>query len=310
MSLRQVGFNYQTWAREAFVVMNDIDEEELKKPSVHVDLKINTDVGFFMKKLLELNVCSSRDAWIDKCHYWLDKYPVVTSSMGSGEEINVYDFVKKLTKNLSEDSVLVVGNGSACVAGSQASVVKKGFKYVMNSGSAQMGYDLPAAIGACVGNGLKDIVCLTGDGSIQMNLQELQTIVTNNLKIKLFIINNGGYHSIRQTQTNYFGAKFVGVGPESHDLSFPNMEKISNAYGLSYYSISENDDLENKIIDILKCDAPFVCEVFVSKTQFFEPKPASKKLEDGRMVSRPLEDMYPFLDKEELLENLFIKPIE
>lgn len=309
LSLRQVGFNYQTWARDAFVVMNDIDEEELKKPSVHVDLGINTDVGYFMNKLLNLDIKFNNKDWIDKCHYWLDKYPVVTDSMMKGKEINVYNFMKVLTNNLSTNSVMVVGNGSACVAGSQASVVKKNFKYIMNSGSAQMGYDLPALVGACVGNRLNEVICVTGDGSIQMNIQELQTIVTNNLKVKLFIINNDGYHSIRQTQTNYFGSKFVGVGPESNDLSFPDMKKLSKAYGLKYYSIKSNFKLEEKICEVLSDNGPLVCEVFVSKSQFFEPKPSSKKLEDGTMVSRPLEDLYPFLDRKELEENMFIDMI-
>ncbi len=311
LSLRQVGFNYETWAREAFVVMNDIDEEEMNKPSVHVDLKIKSDVGFFMKKLLELDIKFQKKDWIDKCQYWIKKYPVVTDKMQQGKEINVYNFIKVLTENFQENSVMVVGNGSACVAGSQASIVKKEFKYIMNSGSAQMGYDLPAAIGACVGNNLNEIICVTGDGSIQMNIQELQTIVTNNLKIKIFIINNDGYHSIRQTQNNFFSGNIVGIGPESNDLSFPNMKKIANAYGIKYYSINNNNNkMYEKIKEVLNQQAPLICEVFVSKKQNFEPKPSSRKLEDGTMVSSPLEDLYPFLDREELKENMFIKLVD
>lgn len=310
LSLRQVGFNYQTWARDAFVVMNDIDEEELKKPSVHVDLKIKSDVGYFMKELLELNIKSQREEWIEKCQYWIKKYPVVTEKMQQGKEINVYNFMKILTENLPENSVMVVGNGSACVAGSQASVVKKGFKYIMNSGSAQMGYDIPAALGACIGNNLNEIICVTGDGSIQMNIQELQTIVTNNLKTKIFIINNDGYHSIRQTQNNFFNGNVVGIGPESNDLSFPNMKRISSAYGIKYYSIKNNNKMNEDIKKVLNEQAPLICEVFVSKNQNFEPKPSSRKLEDGTMVSSPLEDLYPFLDREELKENMFIKLVD
>lgn len=310
LSLRQVGFNYETWAREAYVVMNDIDEEEMNKPSLHVDLKIKSDVGYFMKKLLEIDIKSKKEEWIEQCQYWIEKYPVVTNKMQEGREINVYNFIKILTENLSENSVMVVGNGSACVAGSQASIVKKGFKYIMNSGSAQMGYDLPAAIGACIGNKQNEIICVTGDGSIQMNIQELQTIVTNKLQTKIFIINNDGYHSIRQTQNNFFNGNVVGIGPESCDLSFPNMKKIANAYGIKYYSIKNNNIIEEEIKKILKEKAPLICEVFVSKTQYFEPKPSSRKLEDGTMVSSPLEDLYPFLDRNELKENMFIKLVD
>lgn len=310
LSIRQVGFNFETWARDAFVVMVDIDEEELNKPSLHVDVKIKSDVGYFMKKLIKENIKFNREDWIKQCQYWLEKYPVVTNKMIDSKEINVYNFIKILTNNMNENSVMVVGNGSACVAGSQASIVKKGFKYIMNSGSAQMGYDIPAVIGACIGNKLNEVICVTGDGSIQMNIQELQTIVTNNLKTKIFVINNNGYHSIRQTQNNFFDGNVVGIGPESKDLSFPDLKKISNAYGLDYYSIKDNDKLEENIKEILIKKAPLICEIFVSTTQYFEPKPSSKKLEDGTMISCPLEDLYPFLDRKELKENMYIKLID
>ena len=309
LSLRQVGFNYELWAREAFVVMVDIDKEELKKPSLHLDLAINADVGYFMNRLLKEDIRFDDESWIKQCRTWVEKYPVVTDKMINGKEVNVYNFVKLLTKNMKENSVLVVGNGSACVASNQTAIVKKGFKFIMNSGAAQMGYGLPAAIGACLANNNRDVICITGDGSIQMNIQELQTIVTNNLKVKIFIINNEGYHSIRQTQNNFFNGNVVGIGPESKDLSFPSFEKIAYAYGIDYYKINKNDKLDNDIKKVLESKSPLICEVVVSKTQYFEPKVSSRKLEDGTMVSCPLEDLYPFLDKEELEENMFIKTI-
>ena len=309
LSLRQVGFNYELWAREAFVVMVDIDKEELKKPSLHLDLAINADVGYFMNRLLKEDIRFDDESWIKQCRTWVEKYPVVTDKMINGKEVNVYNFVKLLTKNMKENSVLVVGNGSACVASNQTAIVKKGFKFIMNSGAAQMGYGLPAAIGACLANNNRDVICITGDGSIQMNIQELQTVVTNNLKVKIFIINNEGYHSIRQTQNNFFNGNVVGIGPESKDLSFPSFEKIAYAYGIDYYKINKNDKLDNDIKKVLESKSPLICEVVVSKTQYFEPKVSSRKLEDGTMVSCPLEDLYPFLDKEELEENMFIKTI-
>ena len=159
-------------------------------------------------------------------------------------------------------------------------------------------------------HGEKELVCVTGDGSIQMNLQELQTIITNKLPIKIFVINNEGYHSIRQTQTNFFGEPLVGIGEESHDLGFPLMSKLADAYGYPYYSCDSNDRLDDTIKAVFENEGYAICEIFVNKEQKFEPKSATKRLEDGTLVSAPLEDLAPFLPREELLENMIIKPIE
>jgi len=172
-----------------------------------------------------------------------------------------------------------------------------------------MGYDLPAAIGACVANkrycketGEKeqDIICVTGDGSIQMNLQELQTIIHHQYPIKIFLINNGGYHSIRQTQNNYFGKPLIGIGKDSGDLSFPDMAKLAPAYGFPFIRIDSNDALGEGIEKALSINGPVICEVMVDMDQKFEPKAASKPMPDGSMVSAPLEDLAPFLPEEEL----------
>ena len=172
-----------------------------------------------------------------------------------------------------------------------------------------MGYDLPAAIGACKATGDKETICVTGDGSIQMNLQELQTILTNLLPIKIFVINNGGYHSIRQTQSNLFSTHSkVGIGPESGDLSFPAMEKLAAAYGYPYIACRSNKELEGTLDKVFETDGAFICEVFVSPEQLFEPKSSTKRLEDGTLVSPPLEDLAPFLPREEL-EKIMIIPM-
>lgn len=311
LSLRQVGFNYETWARCAYVVMVDADQAELDKPSLHVDLKIKSEIKYFMSKLnnyIKEDKLFDKNEWIDQIHIWNKKYPVVIPEFKNpnAEKINIYNFIDLLTRNFKKNTVLVVGNGSPCVASSQCAYAKQGFKYIMNSGSAQMGYGLPAAIGACIANSLKEVVCLTGDGSIQMNIQELQTMVTNKLPIKIFLINNEGYHSIRQTQTNYFNKNFVGIGPESHDLSFPEFKKIAKAYGIKYCSLNNSANLEEDIKKVLHKKAPYICEVFVDKVTFFTPKPSSKKLPDGTMVSAPLEDLAPFLSREELKSNMYI----
>ena len=174
-----------------------------------------------------------------------------------------------------------------------------------------MGYGLPAAIGACVANDRRETICIEGDGSIMMNLQELQTVITNKLPIKIFLINNNGYHSIRQTQNNLFSNHTkVGIGPESNDLSFPNFGKLAEVFGYKYYSARSNAEMKDAVDAILREDGPAFMEVFVSSTQLFEPKSATKRLPDGTLVSPPLEDLAPFLDREEFLSNMIIKPLE
>lgn len=169
-----------------------------------------------------------------------------------------------------------------------------------------MGFCLPAATGIAVAQPDKPVVCVTGEGSLQMNIQEMQTIRHNHLPVKLFVINNQGYHSIRQTQQSYFAPPLVGVGEESRDLSFPNLAKLMPAYGFPYRAVHSAEELPDAIREALDADGAFVCEVFVTKYQKTEPKTSAKKLPDGSMVSAPLEDMYPFLDREELEANMYV----
>lgn len=313
LSIRQVGYNYKTWAREAYTIVVDVDSEELKKPTLHVDLPICTDVNMLMRQMNEAlgeERISTEENWLHQCAKWKEKYPVVMKKHYEDTNLtNVYAFIKEVSKALPENYITVVGNGSACVVGSHGYVIKKGQRFIINSAIASMGYDLPAAIGACVANNNKDLVCITGDGSIQMNLQELQTILTNRLPIKIFVINNAGYHSIRQTQMNFFGEPLVGIGPQSHDLEFPSMEKLAYAYGYPYFSINNNEELPAKIQGVLRTQGAVICEVFVNTEQKFEPKSATKRLADGTLVSAPLEELAPFLPLEETLENMLIDPI-
>ena len=314
LSVRQVGYNKKTWAREAFVIMVDIDKYELAKPSIHVELPICADAKNFLTKLnkkLKEHPIERKEEWLNKCIEWKRNYPVVQPKHYAKQELaNVYCFIKELSKRIPENKVNVIGNGSACVVGGHAFEIKKGQRYIVNSGAASMGYDLPAAIGAYFAV-KEEIICLSGDGSIQMNLQELQTIVHHKLPIKMFIINNDGYHSMRQTESNLFPEhSMFGVGPhDSHDISFPDLHKISDAYGIPYYSIKNNDEM-NKIDDILKIDGFCLVEVFVDVNQKFEPKSATKRYPDGTLVSPPLEDLYPFLPREELKRNMIIPLID
>ena len=168
-----------------------------------------------------------------------------------------------------------------------------------------MGYGLPASIGACISNGKKETYCLEGDGSIMMNLQELQTIVTNKLPIKIFLINNEGYHSIRITQNNLFSEHTkVGIGEESKDLSFPSFEKIAAAFGIKYISAHNDNDMKKVVDDAIKEKGPLFIEIFTDKEQVWEPKSSAKRLPDGTLVSPPLYDMEPFLPEDELKQNI------
>lgn len=169
-----------------------------------------------------------------------------------------------------------------------------------------MGYDLPGAIGACIGSGQQEIICLAGDGSIMQNIQELATIVFNRYPIKLFVLNNNGYHSIRQTQQSFFGETLVGVGPDS-GLGFPSFEKLAAGFDLPYVACKTHDELDASIQETLEYTGPVLCEVFLDLTQQFSPKLSSRRLEDGTMVTSPMEDMAPFLSREELQENMLIR---
>ena len=318
LSIRQVGYNWKTWAREAFVIDVDVDPVELKKTTIHVEMPICADAKNFFETMNKLLASESRtvfdgDEWIKRCQAWKKDYPVTLPKHWEedGQYANVYAFIKYLSDSLPDGNMTVVSNGSACVVGSHNYVIKKDARFIINSAIASMGYGLPAAIGACVASGNKPTVCIEGDGSIMMNLQELQTILTNKLPIKLFLINNDGYHSIRQTQNNLFSNHTkVGIGPESGDLSFPSFKKLAEAFGYPYYEAHSNSEMKEKVDKALSVDGAVFCEIFVSPKQNFEPKSATKRLEDGTLVSPPLEDLAPFLPREEMLANLIIKPVE
>ena len=478
LNIRQVGYDFKSWARDAYVIVNDIDVEELRKPSVHCDLAVHADARQLLQCLLRelhvlghtpahplfqggegllrddaLRVChtelarqdvlaenavtqppieaaavsganaqaaststkaadqptaqtsaeaSSSDAatvnqettpagtrlsWLATCAFYRDNYPTILPAYLAPSDptlspedpasfANVYALIKELSDQAAPGQVTVVGNGSPCVAGGQAYRIKSGTRFISQDGVASMGYGLPAAIGAAVavhasveatpcggadaslpretadanaGDAQQDhdysalaadpsfhesaddrlaaelrdpywtgrdehypayekhdILVLTGDGSIQMNLQELQTIISHQLPIKIFVINNGGYHSIRQTQTNLFrGEPLVGIGIDSgmggvQDLSFPDMEKIAHAYGFPFIRAHHNEELHDAVAETLATDGPAICEIMVTLTQQFLPKSAAKRLPDGSIISPPLEDLAPYLPDEEM----------
>ena len=314
LPIRVVGYNWKTWAREAEVIMVDVDEAELKKHTLHVEMPIHADAKDFFEQMntrlngIEQPLFQGRE-WVTACRKWKEKYPVVLPRhwQEDGLHANAYAFVDYLSTQLPPRTLTVVSNGTCCVAGHQAYVIKEGTRFFNSNAVASMGYGLPAAIGGCVANKRRTTVCLEGDSSIMMNLQELQTIITNALPIKIFLINNEGYHSIRQTQNNLFADHCkVGIGPESGDLSFPDFSKLARVFGYPYFAAHSNKEMQRVVEESLAVDGPTFCEVFVSTEQVFEPKSSTKRLENGTLVSPPLEDLAPFLPREELAQNMFI----
>lgn len=318
ISIRQTGYSFDTWAREAKVIMVDIDRAEMKKHTIHVELPIWADALDFLETMKSClngqnSPVFSGSEWIQICQNWKKKYPATLLRHWEADNgyVNVFAFITQLSSRLPEKSLTAVSNGACCVVGHQNYVIKKGTRFIINSAIASMGYGLPAAIGLCVAGEYQDTVCLEGDGSIMMNLQELQTIVTNKLPIKVFLINNQGYHSIRITQSNLFKEHCrVGIGPESHDLSFPEFKKIADAFGFPYFCAHSNEEMKSVVDEVLAQPGYVFCEIFTDTAQVWEPKSATKRLPDGTLVSPPLEDLAPFLPREEVLENLYIKPVE
>jgi acetolactate synthase-1/2/3 large subunit len=307
LNIRQVSYNWSSFANGAFKIQVDIDPAELSKPTLTPDLAVCCDLGDFLAEMNRQLDASGYDAsahrrWLAWCKERVDRYPAVLPKHRQYTgRINPYYFVDALFACLREDDVIVTANGAACVVTFQAAKIKKGQRLFSNSGSASMGYDLPAALGAALAREGKRVVCLAGDGSIQMNIQELATIVENRLPVKIFVFNNGGYLSIRSTQANFFGELF-GESRGSGVL-FPDMMKLGEAYGISSVQIC-GPDFQDTVNKVLEKKGPVLAEVLLDPDQAFEPRISSKQLPDGRIVSVPIEDMYPFLDREELMENM------
>ncbi|NBC38176.1 thiamine pyrophosphate-binding protein [Novosphingobium sp. FSY-8] len=314
LNIRQISYNYQSFARNARVAMVDIDRAELAKPTLNLHRAIHADLREVFAILADMPLpaddqAEARAGFLARSRALAARYPAVHAGMRSPTgPINPYVFGEALFAALEPGEIIVCGDGTACVTIFQCADLKEGQRLYTNSGCASMGYDLPAAIGAyyaaCpVGAQPRRIICLAGDGSIMMNLQELQTISGLNLPIKLFVLNNDGYHSIRQSQTAHFNGFSVGCGPDS-GLTFPDFARLATGFGLPSRRANDEGDLHAAIRTTLDADGPQVCEVLIDKAQQFEPKLSSRRLPDGTMVSPPLEDLSPFLSDEELAEAM------
>ena len=313
LNIRQISYNWASFARAAYKVMVDIDPAELAKHTLRIDQPIHAGVREFLAlldaRLGAYRAMPAHRRYLDWCRERVARYPAVLPEYSqSRDAVNPYWFMAALFRQLDPGDIVVTGDGTACVTSFQAADLKPGQRLYSNSGCASMGYDIPAAIGAWYASGASRIVCIAGDGSAMMNIQELQTIVGNGIPVKLFILNNDGYHSIRQTQQAYFPDNVVGCGPDSQ-VSFPDFQKLAAAFGLGVRACRTHADMEASIAATLRGDGPQACEVFLDKGQAFAPKLSSRRLEDGTMVSSPLEDLAPFLAREEFAQNMLIPPM-
>ncbi len=309
MPIRQVSYNWENFARVAYKIQVDIDKVEMTKPTIKIDLPLCYDAKDFLEEMNKQLTAISFDAskyktWLDWCVARKNSFSIVLPHHKNPERpINSYHFIHELHKKLTGNDVIVCGNATACIVTFQTSEVKKGQHLFSNSGSASMGYDLPAAIGAAAADPKKRIICMAGDGSIQMNVQELQTIVLHQMNIKIFVLDNEGYLSIKQTQKNFFGLS-LGSSPDS-GVTCPDMAKVAAAYGIPSFTIKDFN-FDKQLNEVLAMEGPVLINVILDTEQGFEPKLSSKQLPDGKMVSAPLEDMFPFLPEEELKKNMLI----
>jgi acetolactate synthase I/II/III large subunit len=307
-NIRQVSYNWGDFAKRAFKMVVDVDQAELKKPTMIPDLAILADAADFCDKLTESlrgRRRSVTSTWIEWCMERRRKYPSFLPEYSvRSDGVHPYSFMKRLTCLLAEGTTTVAGNGTACVALFQAGEVAEGRRYFWNSGCASMGYDLPASLGAAVALRGRPVVCIAGDGSLQMNIQELATIAHLGLPVKIFYLNNDGYSSIKQTQDSFFGRR-VGCDPAS-GVGMPSIMGIAKGYGLNYSKIASEHDIEAGIKKAMTVGGPSIVEVVLTRDYIFAPKLSSQKLPDGTMVSKPLEDMYPFLPRQEVESNIFV----
>jgi acetolactate synthase-1/2/3 large subunit len=300
-----IGHNPNDFGRNAKKIVIDVDIEELNKPGINIDVKIKNNAKSFLEEFL-----AQKDSvkvpdfseWVKICNNWKTKYPVCLPEYKDETPVNSYYFSKILSNYSTKDDMVLVDTGSCFHVACQVWDIKKGQRFLTTGGLSSMGYWV-AGIGACAANDYKRTIVITGDGSLQMNLQEFATIKHNNLPIKVFIFNNNGYLLIRFTQKNFMENRLFGEGPES-GVWCPDSLKIADAYGIKGVRISSPDEVEKKIKEVMEYDGPVICDVITPEWQLIIPRVSSDKLADGSLQSRSLEDMFPYLDREDFLKNI------
>jgi len=314
LDLPQVGFNYTNFARCAKKVVVDVDPAELEKFNIPIDVPVCSDAGEFIREMLK-NIDKVRlqdiSFWINRCKEWKRKYPVVLKEYWKEKKyVNTYVLIEVLSDLLCEEDILVPGSSGSCSEITmQAFKVKKGQRIFNSPGLGSMGFGIPASIGACLASGRRRTITIVGDGGLQHNIQELETIVRLKLPIKIFVLNNNGYASIKNMQKRHFQGHFVACTPSS-GLTLPDLSKIAKAYGLNYSKIQNHSHIKEKVKEALERKEPSLAEVMVNPNLEIAPRISSEVKLDGRIVSKPLEDLWPFLDREEFKKNMLIDIVE
>ena len=309
MSVPLTGFEYHTFAREAKICIIDINKSEHKKDTIRIDSFINQDLSLLVPRLPRIDNQSKWKKWLKKTMEWKKNWPVCNDyQRDDSNGINLYHFYEIFNKHNDTSSVVVADAGSAGYASAQSVKIRKNQRFVMPGGQMEMGFTLPCSIGVAFADPKKTVFAITGDGSFQLNIQELQTLSHFKPNIKLIIWNNSGYLSIKSTQNRFFNGRKIGAGPES-GLTFPDTKDIAKAYKLPFKKVSKAAKLGDSIEWLKSFHGPAILEVICPPEQEIIPTASSKTLDDGSMVSTPLEDMYPFLDKEEFDSNMIVKPI-
>jgi len=308
LDLGQTAYTHETFAPDAQKIMVDVDAAEIAKLRMHIDVPIAADAGDFIREFnhqYKPSMKNSRPAWLRTCKAWQQRYPVIVPAYWKEKHfVNDYVLIDVLSDELGENDLLVPGSSGACSERTmQAFRASKGLRIFNTQGLGSMGFGIPAAIGGCLASGKKRTISIEGDGGFIMNIQELETVKRLNLPIKFFVLNNGGYVSIQTTQKNYFGGHYVGSCADS-GLTLPDIRAVAKSFGLATARLRNHSKIREKVREILNMQGPVVCEVMVSPEQVTAPRVASKQLEDGAMVSMPMEDLWPFLDREEFKANM------
>jgi acetolactate synthase-1/2/3 large subunit len=307
MSIPNIGYQHQSFSPNSIKIMVDIDENELKKPTIKIDYPINKDLKFFLsilKAKLENKNIPDWTNWINKTQSWKEKYPVFQPEYKiNNEKINSFYFMEVLSNKLTDNNIVVTDMGTSYTCTMQSLQMNGKSRLFTSSACCSMGFGLPGAIGAYFADPSKDIILIAGDGGLQMNIQELQTIIHNKIPLKIFLLNNNGYLAISLMQDNLFKGKYIGSNPDS-GVSNPNFTKLADAYGFKTYILNNNTELENKIDEILNTEGPVLCEIMMIENQLLIPRVQSSKDSNGKIISNSLENMFPYLSDDEMKENM------
>jgi len=303
MSIPNVGYQHELFSPNSIKIMVDIDENELKKPTIKVDYPINKDIKSFISHFLtelENIEIPKWDNWINKTQIWKSKYPVFQPEYKTNtKNINSFYFMEVLSGKLTDNNIIVTDMGTSYTCTMQSLQMNGKARLFTSSACCSMGFGLPGAIGAYFADPNKDIILIAGDGGLQMNIQELQTVIHNKIPLKIFLLNNNGYLAISLMQDNLFKGKHIGSTPDS-GISNPNFTELAKAYGFKTYTLNNNIDLENNLDEILNVDGPVLCEIMMVENQLLIPRVQSSKDENGKIISNSLENMFPYLSDDEM----------